>query len=102
MLVKEERYFISSLKADACLFLKTAREHWGVENGLHWRLDVDFQEDASRKRKNAATNFSVVNKMAIAILGMDCDKVPLRRKRQRASMSDDYLRKLINNFCLKL
>lgn len=100
-LVREDRYFISSLKADASLFLKTAREHWGVENGLHWRLDVDFLEDASRKRKNAATNFSIVNKMAMAILGANSDKIPLRRKRQRASMSDDYLRQMIDNFCLK-
>jgi len=101
-LVREDRYFISSLNADANLFLKTAREHWGVENGLHWRLDVDFQEDASRKRKNAATNFSVVNKMAIAILNADKKKEPMRRKRQRASLSDDYLRQLIDNFSLQL
>lgn len=101
-LIREDRYFISSLSADADLFLKTAREHWGVENGLHWRLDVDFQEDASRKRKNAATNFSVVNKMAIAILNNDRKKEPMRRKRQRASLSDDYLRQLIDNFQLGL
>lgn len=101
-IVREDRYFITSLRADADLFLKTAREHWGVENGLHWRLDVDFLEDASRKRKNAATNFSVVNKMAIAILGTDKKKEPMRRKRQRASLSDDYLRQLIDNFCLEL
>ena len=100
-IVREDRYFITSLRADADLFLKTAREHWGVENGLHWRLDVDFLEDASRKRKNAATNFSVVNKMAIAILGTDKKKEPMRRKRQRASLSDDYLRQLIDNFCLE-
>lgn len=101
-IVKEIRYFISSLRADAGLFLKTAREHWGVENGLHWRLDVDFQEDASRKRKNAATNFSVISKMAIAILGTDQKKEPMRRKMQRASLSDDYLRQLIDNFRLNL
>lgn len=83
-------------------YIKTAREHWGVENGLHWRLDVDFQEDASRKRKNAATNFSLVSKMAIAILNTDEKKEPMRRKRQRASLSDGYLRYLIDNFCLKL
>ena len=101
-LVKEERYFITSHKVDAGLFLKTAREHWGVENGLHWRLDVDFQEDASRKRKNAAINFSVISKMAIAILGMDQKKEPMRRKRQRASLSDDYLRQLIDSFSMNL
>lgn len=101
-LVREDRYFISSISADADLFLKTAREHWGVENGLHWRLDVDFLEDASRKRKNAATNLSLANKMAIAILNADEKKEPMRRKRQRASLSDDYLRYLIDNFCSQL
>ena len=101
-LAREDRYFISSMHADAGLFMKTAREHWGVENGLHWRLDVDFQEDASRKRKNAATNFSVVSKMAIAILGTDQKKEPMRRKRQRASLDDDYLRQLIDNFRMNL
>ena len=40
--IREERYFITSLKMDAKLFLHTARDHWAVENGLHWRLDVDF------------------------------------------------------------
>ncbi len=63
---------------------------------------MDFLEDASRKRKNAATNFSVVNKMAIAILGTDKNKEPMRRKRQRASLSDDYLRQLIDSFSLEL
>ena len=101
-LAREDRYFISSMHADAGLFMKTAREHWGVENGLHWRLDVDFQEDASRKRKNAATNFSVVSKMAIAILGTDQKKEPMRRKRQRAALNDDYLRQLIDNFRINL
>lgn len=55
---KETRYFVSSLYDNAKYFLKACKDHWGVENGLHWRLDVDFQEDDARKRKNAATNFS--------------------------------------------
>lgn len=63
---------------------------------------MDFQEDASRKRKIAATNFSVLNKMAIAILNTDKRKEPMRRKRQRASLSDDYLRTLIDNFQMDL
>lgn len=92
---REERYFITSLDMDAKLFLKTARNHWGVENGLHWRLDVDFQEDKSRKKKNAAVNFSLINKMAIAILSLDQKKQPLKRKRQRAALSEEYLRDLL-------
>lgn len=104
-LIKETRYFISSLYDNAKYFLKACRDHWGVENGLHWRLDVDFQEDNARKRKNAATNFSLVTKMAIAILNSDDNggkKIPMRRKKQRAALSDEYLQQLIDNFYLDL
>lgn len=95
--IREERYFITSLKMNAKLFLQTARDHWAVENGLHWRLDVDFQEDKSRKKRNAALNFSLVNKMAMAILSFDRKKEPLRRKRQRAALKDEYLKELLGN-----
>ena len=87
---------------DAARALKTARMHWGIENGLHWRLDVDFDEDASRKRKNAATNFSLVSKMAMAVLRTDLKKEPLRRKMLRASLNDEYLRQLLDNFKMNL
>lgn len=93
--IREERYFITSLKMNAELFLQTARNHWAVENGLHWRLDVDFQEDKSRKKKNAAINFSLINKMAMAILSFDKKKEPLRRKRQRAALKEEYLKQLL-------
>lgn len=83
------------IEDDAELFLQTARNHWAVENGLHWRLDVDFQEDKSRKKKNAAINFSLVNKMAMAILSFDKKKEPLRRKRQRAALKEEYLKQLL-------
>ncbi|WP_051691893.1 DDE transposase family protein [Pedobacter borealis] len=54
---------------------KNIRNHWGIENKLHWTLDVIFQEDASRKRsKNAAQNFSLINKVAINILKNDQSK----------------------------
>lgn len=101
-IVKETRYFIASFYMDAARALKTARKHWGVENGLHWRLDVDFDEDASRKRKNAATNFSLVSKMAMAVLRTDLKKEPLRRKMLRASLNDEYLRQLLDNFKMNL
>lgn len=95
--VREERYFITSLKMDAKLFLKTSRRHWGIENGLHWRLDMDFQEDKSRKRENAALNFSIINKMAISVLNCDKKKEPMVRKRQRAALNDEYLKSLLKN-----
>ena len=96
-LVKEERHFITSLKMDARRFLEISRKHWGIENGLHRRLDVDFKEDSSRKRKNAAVNFSLINKIAMAILRLDtAKKEAWVRKRQRASLDDNYLRYLLD------
>lgn len=58
----QTRFFITSLPMDAGRFLEVARSHWGVENGLHWRLDVDFREDDTRKKRNAAKNFSLICK----------------------------------------
>ena len=92
---EDTRYFISSKKMDAELFLETTRKHWGVENGLHWRLDVDFDEDSTRKKKNAAKNFSLISKMAIAILSLDKSKRPFSRKRMRMAMDDDYFKSML-------
>jgi predicted transposase YbfD/YdcC len=63
---KETRFYISSLPADASLLNNSVRSHWGIENSLHWILDVAFNEDNSRKRAgNAAQNFSVMNRIGI-------------------------------------
>ena len=60
-ITEETRYFISSLPNDATLFAGAARSHWGVENSLHWCLDIAFREDESRVRKDhAATNLSII------------------------------------------
>ena len=101
-IAKEDRYFISSHAADASLFLRTAREHWGVENGLHWRLDVDFKEDDSRKRRNAAINFSLLCKMAMAILGTDKKKRTMKSKRYEALLDENYFRGLLDNFAMQI
>ena len=52
--MSQQRYFINSIKADAGIFARALREHWGVENKLHWCLDVTFREDESRIRKGNA------------------------------------------------
>jgi predicted transposase YbfD/YdcC len=65
----ELSYYISSRLAGAKEFADAARGHWGIENGCHWVLDVAFREDLSRVREgNAATNFAVVRRMALAML----------------------------------
>ncbi len=62
---KEQRYYISSRPANATFFAKAIRQHWGIENQLHWVLDVTFDEDQCRVRTgNAAENFSLIRKMA--------------------------------------
>jgi len=57
---EDTRYYLTSLPCDATQFAKAVREHWGVENALHWVLDVSFREDDCRIRKEkGAQNFAV-------------------------------------------
>ena len=84
----ERRYFLSSLrKTTAASLLKIIRGHWGVENGLHWCLDVSFNEDASRIRKgHAAENFSRLQRLALNLLKKDKTfKVGLKTKAKACS-----------------
>lgn len=92
------RYYISSLKADAEDFQKAIRAHWGIENNLHWALDVSFSEDASRKRiNNASQNFSLLNKIALNLLKKEkSSKVGVRSKRLKAGWDNHYLIKVLN------
>jgi predicted transposase YbfD/YdcC len=63
------RYFISSAVMNAKAFLKAKRSHWGIENRLHWVLDVAFREDVSRVRKDhGPANFAVLRHMALNML----------------------------------
>jgi predicted transposase YbfD/YdcC len=90
-----ERFYISSLNANN-EFNKYIREHWGVENGLHWVLDMTFREDEQRKRaKHADKNFAIVRKIALNLLKKDDGKESLRSKRLKAAWNKDYLLKLL-------
>lgn len=93
----ETRYFISDVKQNAAFFLHAIRSHWGIENSLHWVLDVIFHEDYCRKRKdNAAENFNLIRKMALNIIRKHkADKKSLRRRRLNAAWDIDYLEKLL-------
>jgi len=92
----ERRYFITSLKADAKIFAKAVRSHWGVES-THWILDMVFKEDESRERKNfGPENKSLLNKTALNILKQYTgDKKSLVTRRYRACMDMKYLSDLI-------
>jgi predicted transposase YbfD/YdcC len=66
---KEERYYISSMMLDAQMLNDIARKHWGIENQLHWRLDVIFNEDkACIRNDNAAENMNIMRKWSLAVL----------------------------------
>ncbi|MCL2510515.1 MAG: ISAs1 family transposase, partial [Bacteroidales bacterium] len=68
----------------------------GIENKLHWVLDVVMNEDKSTKRKNyVSQNFSLLNKLALNLLSRDERKISIRRKRKIAGWDNDYLWKLI-------
>ena len=68
----ETRYYISSLESDAQRFLQAIRSHWGIENRVHWVLDVSFREDESRVRTgNVPGNLAIVRHMAPNLLRQD-------------------------------
>lgn len=95
---KSIRYYISSINGSAENYQHQIRSHWGVENKLHWTLDVAFSEDASRKRKNnAAQNYSVLLKIALNLLKNEkSEKQGMPGKRLKAGWNEDYLLKVLS------
>ena len=93
----ETRYYISSLPSDAKLLNEAVRSHWGVENSLHWALDVTFQEDRSRIRKgDAPENFGLLRRLALCLLKKECStKRSIKGKRLRASWDEGYLQRVL-------
>ena len=89
----ERRYYLVSLPADGVHFSDAVRQHWGVENGLHWVLDVSFNEDACRIRKErGAQTFSVLRHIALNLLKQETQhKRGIKAKRKRAGWDRDYL-----------
>jgi predicted transposase YbfD/YdcC len=93
----ETRYYLSSLPNDAKLLNQAVRSHWGVENSLHWVLDVTFNEDRSRiKKENAPENFGLLRRLALCLLKKEpTSKRSIKGKRLRASWDEDYLRRVL-------
>jgi predicted transposase YbfD/YdcC len=89
----ERRYYLSSLKSDIALFSKAVRGHWGVENQLHWQMDVSFGEDQSRARtRHAAENLATLRRLALNLLKRDkTKKRGIRGKQKIASWHHPYL-----------
>jgi predicted transposase YbfD/YdcC len=94
---EEIRYFISSLPARAKRLAHAVRQHWGIENSLHWVLDVAFNEDRMRQRdRNAIDNLALLNRLAVSVLRQDKTvKAGIKCKRKRAGWDDDYLLHLL-------
>jgi len=93
----ERRYYISSRLADAAHMGAVVRGHWGVENGLHWSLDVVFGEDQARMREgNSAENFSILRRISLNLIRLDKSvKTGIKNKRLLACCDDAYRQKLL-------
>lgn len=91
----ETRFFISSLEPDPKALLDAVRAHWGIENNLHWCMDVIFDEDRCKTRKDRSPlNLAIIRHAAFNILKADKTKGSLRRKRIRACIDQSFRAKL--------
>jgi len=94
----ERRYYLSSAKLDAQTFARAVRAHWGIENRLHWVLDVVFHDDLARLRSgNRPQNMAIVKHMAMNLIRHPKDKHSLKNRRKLACLNVDYLESLIRN-----
>ena len=95
----ERRYYLSSLPADAQQIGEAVRGHWGIENSLHWVLDLAFREDDSRIRKgHAPENMALVRHIALNLLKQErTAKLGVKAKRLKAGWDEAYLLKVLSN-----
>lgn len=91
------RYYVSSLPGDARALARAVRSHWGIENSLHWVLDLAFREDESRARcGHSAQNLAVLRKLALTLIGQDRSrKVGVKASRMTAAWDTGYLLRLL-------
>lgn len=94
---RETRFYIASSKADAETLGSAIRSHWGIENGLHWVMDMVFRDDECRIRsKNAPANFATIKHMASNLLRRAPGKDSMRVKRKVAAWDEDFLAAIIS------
>lgn len=97
----EVQFYLSSLPVDAQQNGRAIRQHWGIENQVHWSLDVTFNEDKSRIRSlNSPQNFALVRRIALNAVNQETTlQRSLRQKRKRAAMNNDYMIQILKCFC---
>jgi len=92
-------YYLTSRRAKARRLGAAIRGHWGIENGLHWVLDVAFGEDANRTRAgHAGSNLGLVRRLALSLLRQDASKGSIKAKRLSAALDDNYLLQVLQGF----
>lgn len=93
----ETRYYISDeSETNPLYYSKLVRGHWGIENHLHWHLDVTFKEDASRVRRGyGPENLSTLRKLALQVLGQQGDRLSMQKRRVKAAYDVGYLKQMI-------
>ena len=96
---EDTRYYICSYPAKAEELLRAARDHWRIENSLHWVLDVAFIEDHSRVRTgHSGQNLAVVRRLALNLLKQEQSaRVGIKAKRKKAGWDYDYLLRVLSH-----
>lgn len=94
----ETQFFALSWMPAPEVLITTVRDHWAIENALHWQLDVSFREDAARNRKdNAPGNIAVLRRRALDLVRQDKSTSSLSIKLKRAGWDEDFLRSILTN-----
>lgn len=92
----ERHYYIASLEPDVEKLAHTIRAHWGIENNLHWMLDVAFDEDSRRIRdERSAENYALISRIALMMLKRSPERLSVNLKRKKAGWDPDYLSRLL-------
>ena len=95
----EVAYYLLSTPLSAERFCQAARSHWGIENSVHWVLDVTMNEDQSRNRKgHGPENLALLRCLALNLARMETSKGSMKGKLKRAGWDDAFLTKLLANF----
>ena len=92
----ERRFYLASAAMHAERFARAVRAHWRIENSLHWVLDVAFDEDRARNRRDhGPENLATLRKLALNVLRTARPDISIRRKRKRSGWSDDFARSVL-------